>query len=107
MLAPPDRREEQVAYLARIKRGERVQAFETVRVRKNGTHIQISLTVSPVFDGDGRVVGAAGIGRDITGRKPAEDELRRREEELRFSARTRRRSSRPTAIHQSAVSAAH
>ena len=69
MLIPPDRQDEEPSILARLRRGERVDHFETIRVRKDGDLINISLTISPVKDGDGRVVGASKIARDITERK--------------------------------------
>lgn len=71
-LLPPDRQVEEQSILARIQRGERVAHFETFRRRKDGTQIAISLSVSPVLDSDGRVVGASKIARDISQRKRAE-----------------------------------
>ena len=72
MLVPWDRREEEVRILTRIRRGERVDHFETVRQRKDGTLIEISLTISPIKDSSGTIVGASKIARDITERKRAE-----------------------------------
>jgi len=69
LIIPPDRRAEEADVLGRIRRGEAVEHFETVRRRKDGTLVDISLTVSPVRDGTGRVVGASKIARDITDRK--------------------------------------
>jgi PAS domain S-box-containing protein len=69
ILIPPERHDEEPGILARIRRGERVDHYETVRQRKNGTLINVSLTVSPIKDAQGRVVGAAKIVRDITDRK--------------------------------------
>jgi PAS domain S-box-containing protein len=82
MLIPPDRQHEEPEILSRIGRGERVHHFETVRRRKDGTLIDISLTVSPVKDDQGKIIGASRIGRDITHRKLAEAKLR--ESERRF-----------------------
>ena len=65
--------------LGKIRRGERIEHFETVRVRKDGERIFVSLTVSPVKDATGRIVGAAKIVRNITDRKRSEDALRRAE----------------------------
>jgi PAS domain S-box-containing protein len=76
MLAPPDRADEVMTILDRIRRGERVQAFESIRVTKDGRRLHVSLTVSPIREADGRVVGASVIGRDITAQKRAEDHLR-------------------------------
>jgi len=82
ILIPPDHADEEPAILARIRSGERVEHYETVRVRKDGSRVHISLTVSPIRDSEGRVIGASKIARDITERKRAEEELHRREEEL-------------------------
>jgi PAS domain S-box-containing protein len=76
ILIPADRLSEESAIIAQIKAGERVDHMDTVRLRKNGQPVQISLTVSPVRDANGRVVGASKIARDITERKRLEDELR-------------------------------
>jgi PAS domain S-box-containing protein len=75
MLIPPDRRDEEPRILERLKRGERVDHFETVRVRKDGTLLDISVTISPVKDSDGRVVGASKVAREVGERKRAEAEL--------------------------------
>ncbi|WP_372786816.1 PAS domain S-box protein [Phenylobacterium sp.] len=79
-LIAADRHQEEHYILAQISAGEIVQAFETTRVRKGGQPVEVSVTVSPVFDGDGKICGASKIARDITERKQAEDELRRAEE---------------------------
>lgn len=71
MLIPEDRLDEEPAILARISAGERVDHFETIRRRKNGTFIDISLTISPIRDGDGKIIGASKIARDISDRKRA------------------------------------
>jgi len=80
LLIPPDRFDEEPAILDRVRRGERIDHYETVRRRKDGTLLDVSLTVSPVTDSQGRVVGASKIARDITGRKRAENRLRESEE---------------------------
>jgi len=77
MLAPPERAREVMVMLGKIGLGERVEHYETCRVRKDGSPIQVSLTVSPVKDATGRTVGASAIARDITERKKAEEEVRR------------------------------
>jgi two-component system cell cycle sensor histidine kinase/response regulator CckA len=69
--------------LERLRRGERVEFADTVRIRKDGSRIDIALTVSPIWDSSGNVVGASSIKRDITDRKRAEVELARREERYR------------------------
>jgi len=69
IVIPQDRQSEEREILTRIRRGERIDHFETVRQRKNGSLIVISLTVSPVKDDHGRIVGASKIARDITEQK--------------------------------------
>ncbi|HEV7519145.1 MAG TPA: PAS domain S-box protein [Thermoanaerobaculia bacterium] len=83
ILAPPDRRDEMPSILAAVRRGERVDHFETERMTKDGRRLQVSLSVSPIEDTGGRVVGAAKIARDITRRKWAERALAESNEELR------------------------
>ena len=79
ILMPPERLDEEPDILQRIRQGERIEHYETVRRRKDGKLLDISLTVSPVRDRQGRVVAASKIARDITGRKQAEEALRRSE----------------------------
>lgn len=86
LLIPDDRQEEEPNILERLRRGERVDHFETVRKRKDGTPVDISLTISPVEDGRGRIVGASKIARDISERKQQEAKLRRSEERFRALA---------------------
>jgi PAS domain S-box-containing protein len=74
LLIPPDRHHEEPAILARLRRGERIDHYETVRRRKDGTLLNISLTVSPVKDADGRILGVSKIARDITERKRAQEQ---------------------------------
>jgi PAS domain S-box-containing protein len=75
LIIPPDRLDEEPKILERLRRGERVDHFETVRMRKDGSRFDISLTISPVKNAAGRVVGASKIARDITERKQAEAAL--------------------------------
>lgn len=75
ILFPPDKVAEEADILQRIERGERIDHYETTRVRKDGSLVEISVTVSPVSDEDGRIVGASKIARDITVRKKAEEAL--------------------------------
>jgi PAS domain S-box-containing protein len=77
LIIPPERHAEEVDILARLRRGERTEHFETVRVRKDGTRINISLTVSPIRHSTGTIIGASKIARDITERKHAERERER------------------------------
>jgi two-component system, chemotaxis family, CheB/CheR fusion protein len=74
IVIPADRAEEEAAILARLRRGERIDHFETVRRRKDGSLLEVSLTVSPIYGADGRVIGASKIARDITERKRAHEQ---------------------------------
>lgn len=69
LIVPPDRLDEEADILASLRRGERLDHFETVRRRKDGTLLDISVTISPVKDAQGRVIGASKVARDITERK--------------------------------------
>jgi PAS domain S-box-containing protein len=75
MLIPAERAHEEIEILARIARGESVEHFETIRVRKDGNAINVSVTISPVRDRDGVVVAASKIARDITERKQTDAAL--------------------------------
>jgi PAS domain S-box-containing protein len=75
VLAPLDRADEMPAILARLKQGERIEHFDTVRCAKNGRLVPISLSVSPIKNEDGEIVGASKIARDISDRKRAESAL--------------------------------
>jgi PAS domain S-box-containing protein len=75
LLLGPERSDEEFAILARIRGGEIVDHFDTVRVRKGGEKIDVSMTISPIIDGAGTIVGASKIARDITERKAAEREI--------------------------------
>ncbi len=66
ILIPPDRLDEEREILSPLKRGERVDHFETIRKRKDGSPIDISLTISPVRDESGKIIGASKVARDIT-----------------------------------------
>ncbi len=86
ILIPPDRLNEEASILARLRAGERVDHFETIRVRKDGTQVNISLTISPVRNSAGEIVGASKIARDITQQKRAEESLRVSNERFRLMA---------------------
>jgi PAS domain S-box-containing protein len=75
ILIPPDRQDEEPSILQRIRRGERVETYETVRRRKDGSLIDISLTISPVKNAEGKIIGASKIARDITEKKRAEAQI--------------------------------
>jgi PAS domain S-box-containing protein len=72
-LTPPNRHDEEPAILERIKRGEHVEHYETVRQHKQGQLIDVSLTVSPIKNGQGKIIGASKISRNISERKRAQD----------------------------------
>jgi PAS domain S-box-containing protein len=72
ILIPQDRMNEEPGILERIRRGERIEHYETVRRRKDGSLVEISLTVSPLIDSRGKIIGASKIARDITERKRAQ-----------------------------------
>jgi PAS domain S-box-containing protein len=76
MLAPPELADDVVGLLDRVRRGERVEAYETTRLTKDGRRIEVSLGTSPVLDAAGNVVAASSIARDVTERKRAERQLR-------------------------------
>jgi PAS domain S-box-containing protein len=83
MIIPLDRRDEEITILARLSRGERIDHFDTVRLRKDGTSIDVSLSISPLRDSAGKVIGASKIARDITARKRVERELHESEQRFR------------------------
>jgi PAS domain S-box-containing protein len=83
ILIPADRLDEEPEILSRLKRGERVDHFETIRRRKDGTLLDISLTISPVKDARGDVIGVSKIARDITERRRAQAALRASEARFR------------------------
>jgi PAS domain S-box-containing protein len=82
ILIPEDRLQEETDILAKLRRGERIDHYETVRRHKSGQLLDVSLTVSPIRDGSGRIIAASKIVRDITERKKAEQDLR--ENQARF-----------------------
>jgi len=75
LIIPPDRLEEEPKILERLKRGERVEHFETIRITKDGSRLNISLTISPVRDAHGRIVGASKVARDVTPRVRQQEAL--------------------------------
>lgn len=87
MLSPPDRLNELPAILERIKRGERVENYDTVRVGKDGRRIDVSVTVSPIKAVDDTILGASAIKRDITEQKKANEELRAMTQQLWHAAK--------------------
>jgi PAS domain S-box-containing protein len=83
LIIPSDRLDEETDILSRLRRGEPIDHFETIRVRKDGKRINISLTVSPIRDAVGNIVGASKIARDVTAQKEAETVVRENEAQLR------------------------
>jgi PAS domain S-box-containing protein len=84
-LSAPDRPADGLNLLRRVLEGDVVRNYETVRVRKDGALVEVLVTISPILDAEGRIVGASGISRDITERKRAEEMLRVSEERLRLA----------------------
>ncbi|MEX2574942.1 MAG: PAS domain S-box protein [Balneolaceae bacterium] len=89
VLIPDDRLDEEMVILEELKRGNRVDHFETIRMRKDGVLLHISLTISPVYDSSGQIVGASKIARDITDRKKTEAKLQAMNETLEARVKER------------------
>jgi PAS domain S-box-containing protein len=83
VLIPPDHQDDEEKILARIRRGESVEHFETVRVRKDGALIDVSVTISPIKDSNGAIIGASKVAREITERKQAVEAMRKSEARYR------------------------
>jgi PAS domain S-box-containing protein len=86
MIIPLDRRDEEISILAQLNQGKRIDHFDTIRLRKDGSELEISLTISPVRDASGKIIGASKIARDISGRKRVERELHESEQRFRVLA---------------------
>jgi PAS domain S-box-containing protein len=86
LIIPANRKDEETVIIERVKRGEGIEHFDTVRLRKDKTPLDISLTISPVRDANGKIIGASKIARDITQRKRIERELRESEARYRTLA---------------------
>jgi PAS domain S-box-containing protein len=99
-IIPPELREEEMWILARVRQGERLRHYETVRVAKDGRRIDVALTVSPLVSKSGKVVGASTVARDITAAKRAEAELQQTRTELA-------RVSRVTTLGELTAAIAH
>ena len=91
MIIPEDRQVEEDMVLSRIRAGESVTHFETIRQRKDGTQVPISLTVSPIHDDAGHIIGASKIARDISERARLLAAAQRAGEQCREVRRSRRR----------------
>jgi PAS domain S-box-containing protein len=88
LLIPQERHDEELRILDSIRRGQRIDHYETIRQRKDGRLLDISLTVSPIKDDTGKIIGASKIARDITRRKRIELKLRESEQRLRLATQT-------------------
>jgi PAS domain S-box-containing protein len=88
-LIPPDRLEEETEILSRIRRGQRSDHFETVRLAKDGRRLNLSMTISPIMDARGHVIGASKVARDISERKKGEEALKKAMEEAEAANRER------------------
>jgi PAS domain S-box-containing protein len=83
LIIPLDRRDEETSILARLSQGERIDHFDTIRLRKDGTALDVSLSISPLRDSTGKIIGASKIARNITERKRVERELHESEQRFR------------------------
>src|SRR5262249_35822301 len=86
-IIPPELHDEEKQILMRLQRGERIQHYETTRIAKDGHRVEVSLTVSPLFNNSGMVVGASKVARDITAAKRAQAELHQAQTQLAQGAR--------------------
>jgi len=85
LLIPPDRHSEEADILSRLRRGERIDHFHTVRMRKDGSTLYVSLSISPIRDSSGRIVGASKVARDISAQIRGDKALRESEERFRLA----------------------
>ncbi len=85
-IVPPELQEQEEQMLERLRRGESIRHYETWRLARNGARIPVSLTISPVKDANGNIIGASSIARDITQRKQAEEALQKAKAELQAHA---------------------
>lgn len=88
LIIPPERHDEEPKILARLRQGQRVDHYETVRLTKDGRRLNISLTISPIRNLEGNIVGASKISRDITAQKAAENAIREAQAQLQAYAAT-------------------
>ena len=107
ILAPPERDDEMPQLLDRIRRGERIDHFETTRRHKNGSLVIVSLTVSPILDETGAVIGASKVARDITAARKSAEALARAEERLDAQTRELIHAARLAELGQLAAMLAH
>ncbi|HEY3756185.1 MAG TPA: PAS domain S-box protein [Opitutaceae bacterium] len=95
-LLPPDRQHEETLILSRLQRGERVDHFETVRLRKDGSPVDVSLTISPIRDREGKIIGASKIARNVTELRAAQSKLQAHALDLEVKVRERSRKLEET-----------
>ena len=93
-LIPRDRQEEELEILSHIRRGERLDHFETMRLAKDGRQLNVSITVSPIKDSTGHVIGASKVARDITERKKTEEAMKKAMEEAKVAHSQAERANR-------------
>jgi PAS domain S-box-containing protein len=84
LIIPPDKQDEETSILRRLRQGQRIDHFETVRVTKDGRLVNLSLSISPVRDSSGQIVGVSKVARDITARKRTEETVRKQGERLQL-----------------------
>ena len=87
LIIPPELRDEEKQIISRLRNGERIEHFETIRVNKSGKRLNISLTVSPVKNSKGKIIGASKVARDVTEQKRTLEALLQRELELNEAQR--------------------
>lgn len=103
LLIPPELWDEERAILGRLRRGETIAHFDTIRVAKNGQRLNVSLTISPVRDKAGRIIGASKVGRDVTKRHLDEQALRDSEQRLRLALEAGRMGTWEWSVSQNEV----
>ncbi len=101
-LIPPDRRNEEARILEGIRRGEHIDHYDTVRLRKDGSPVWVSLTVSPLSNANGKIIGASKIARDMTERRRADEHRKILVRELNHRVKNSWRSSSPSHSRRSA-----
>ena len=89
LLTPPEHPDELREIMRRLRAGERIEHYETQRVRKDGVRLHVSVTISPVRNATGEIIGASAIARDVSERRRLEEERVRLQEEERVSMRAR------------------
>src|SRR5204862_156663 len=109
MLIPAERQDEELGILAKLRQGQRIDHYETVRQRKDGTLLDVSLTVSPLRDASGRIVGASKIARDITELRKAREALAQSHQELekRVAERTKSLTDAMAQMEEFSYSVSH